>query len=100
MLRAGSCAVLPASCLVVPMAGTPMNRVFPASSWPMSAAAIAPTTAPLPRMLPGMMTAVTPKMTCRQADLSDPSDASFRFKVFSKILMSAALWRSSSETRE
>lgn len=44
-----------------------MCSVPPASSCPMSAAAIAPSTAPSPSTQPGMMTAVTPNTTCARA---------------------------------
>lgn len=60
-------------CLVVAMEGTPMCSVPPASSCPMSAAAIAPSTAPSPSTQPGMITAVTPNTTCARARPPPPS---------------------------
>ena len=54
----------PVVCLEVDMAGTPMKSALLPSSCPMSAAAMAPSTAPSPRIVPGMITAVTPNTTC------------------------------------
>lgn len=64
------------------MAGTPMKSALLPSSCPMSAAAMAPSTAPSPRIVPGMITAVTPNTTCssdsqRPAGISEEQEEEY-----------------------